>query len=239
MLVPFDTSPRRELVDEARSVLMPVAPRAELVLEAKRRVAGAGIARPIPSLPARGRGHIRELAAAASGGDAFAASPVAAAALAHRGPSPLGAAFAVSSLATLAAAGASSITYVARPGWGVMRCTRDGRYVVAPAYHVLADVGECDFAQVGRSESSDDDVAVACLYTVEGVRLLVANVTSRPRRVLVEPLAGPVRLLRLERPTPAEAVAAPERFRRRTVTRRPKGALALDLGPYGVARIDA
>jgi hypothetical protein len=240
VLVPFGESPRRALVDAARSALTPVAPRAELVHEAKRRIAGAGIARSIPSLPTRA--VAREVAAAAqTGAGPFAASPVAAEALAHRGASPLGAAFAVSSLGALAAAGASSITYATRPGWGVIRRTRDGRLVVAPAYHVLADVGECDFAQLGRSESSDEDAAVVlCVHTVEGVRLFVANVTSRPRRVAVEPLGGRVQLIRLETPTLTEAVTAPERFRHRTVTRRPRGGvLTLDLGPYGVARIDA
>ena len=141
----------------------------------------------------------------------------------------------------LARAGASSVSFAAPTGWGVIRRRKDRREVVTPAYHVLADVGECEFGQVGELECSDDQAAaVVCIYTLDGVRLLVANVTKAPLRVVVGSLAGPARLLTLSAASLPAAVEEPERFRRRgTTTRRPRrGVLALDLDPWSVARLD-
>ena len=237
----------REAVVEASSILAPVAPKAGFGVAAQHAAAGGEIAvRPIASLPLRGwRAALdreREQTVRAIGDDRpFAASPVVAAALAHRGPNPVGAAFAVSCLAMLARAGASSVSFAAPTGWGVIRRRKDRREVVAPAYHVLADVGECEFGQVGELECSDDRAAaVVCIYTLDGVRLLVANVTKAPLRVLVGSLAGPARLLTLSAASLPAAVEEPERFRRRgTTTRRPRqGVLALDLDPWSVARLD-
>lgn len=237
----------RALVDEASSILRPVAPEAELGVVAQPVTAGGEIAvRSTASLPLRGwRAALeRELAQTLSATPEerpFAASPIVSAALAHRGPRPVGAAFAVSCLAWLAGAGASSISFAAPTGWGVIRRRRNGREAVAPAYHVLADVGECDFGQIGEVERSGDRAAaVVCIYTLDGVRLLVANLANTPLRVRVGSLAGPARLLTLGASSPIAAVEEPERFRRRgTTTRRPRrGVLALDLDPWGVARLD-
>jgi hypothetical protein len=237
----------RETIVEASSILAPVASRAGFGVAAEDAAAGGEIpVRPIASLPLRGwRGALdreREQTARAIGnGRSFAASPVVAPALAHRGPNPVGAAFAVSCLAMLARAGASSVSFAAPTGWGVIRQRRDRRQVVAPAYHVLADVGECEFGQVGELQCSDDRAAAAmCIYTLDGVRLLVANVTNAPLRVLVGSLDGPARLLTLSAASLPAAVEESERFRHRgTTTRRPRrGVLALDLGPWSVARLD-
>ncbi len=237
----------REAVVEASSILAPVAPKAGLGVAAQHAVAGGEIpVLPIASLPLRGwRAALdreREQTVRGIGdGRSFAASPVVAAALEHRGPNPVGAAFAVSCLAMLARAGASSVSFAAPTGWGVIRRRKDRREVVTPAYHVLADVGECEFGQVGELECSDDQAAaVVCIYTLDGVRLLVANVTKVPLRVVVGSLAGPARLLTLSAASLSAAVEEPQRFRRRgTTTRRPRrGVLTLDLEPWAVARLD-
>jgi hypothetical protein len=141
----------------------------------------------------------------------------------------------------LALARASSISFAAPTGWGVIRRRQDRREVVAPAYHVLADVAECEFGQVGELECSDGHAAaMVCIYTLDGVRVLVANVTKAPLRVVMRSLAGPARLLTLDAASLPAAVEEPERFRRRgTTTRRPRrGVLVLDLDPWSVARLD-
>jgi hypothetical protein len=236
------------LAAEASSILTPVAPEAGFGVAPRLATAGGEIpVQSIASLPLRGwraalEREREQIVRAIGDGRPFAASPVVASALAHRGPSPVGAAFAVSSLAMLALAGASSVSYAAPTGWGVIRRRRDGREVVTPAYHVLADVGECEFGQVGRPECSNDEAAaVVCIYTLDGVRLLVANVTQAPLRVVVGSLAGPARLLTISAASFPAVVEEPERFRRRgaTTIRRPRrGVLALDLDPWSVARLD-
>ena len=237
----------RDIVVEASSILAPVATEAAFGVAAQHAAAGGEIpVWPIVSLPLRGwRAALdreRERTVRAVGDDRpFAVSPIVASALAHRGPNPVGAAFAVSCLAMLARAGPSAVSFAAPSGWGVIRRRKDRREVVTPAYHVLADVGECEFGQVGELECSDDRPAsVVCIYTLDGVRLLVANVTKAPLRVVVGSLAGPARLLTLNAANLPIAVEEPERFRRRgTTTRRPRrGALALDLDPWSVARLD-
>jgi hypothetical protein len=234
-------------VDHASLVLTPVAPKAEFGVATQLETAGGGIpVRSIASLPLRGwraalereRAQIvREI-----GDDrTFVASPVVTSALAHRGPNPVGAAFAVSGLGMLARAGASSVSFAAPTGWGVIRRRKDGHDVVTPAYHVLADVGDCRFGQVGVLDCSNGEaMAVACIYTLDGVRLLLANVTKAPLRVVVGSLAGPAQLLTLTAASLSAAVEEPERFRRRGMTtRRPRrGVLTLDLDPWSVVRLD-
>ena len=247
IIEPEDGPSALTMVDQASLVLTPIAPKAELGVATRLETAGGGIpVRSIASLPLRGwraalereRAQIvREI------GDErpFAASPVVTTALAHRGPHPVGAALAVSSLEMLARAGASSVSFAAPTGWGVIRRRKDGHDVVTPAYHVLADVGDCQFGQVGLLDCSNDEaLATACIYTLDGVRLLLANVTKGPLRVVVGSLAGPAQLLTLTAASLSAAVEEPERFRRRGMTtRRPRrGVLTLDLDPWSVVRLD-
>jgi len=233
--------------DQASLVLTPIAPKAEFGVATQPETVGGGIpVRSIGSLPLRGGGAalerehaqiVREIGKERR----FAASPVVTSALPHRGPHPVGAAFTVSTLEMLARAGASSVSFAAPTGWGVIRRRKDGREVVTPAYHVLADVGDCQFGQVGLLDCSNEEaVAVACIYTLDGVRLLLANVTKAPVRVVVGSLAGPAQLLALTAASVGAAVEEPERFRRRgAATRRPRrGGLTLDLDPWSVVRLD-
>jgi hypothetical protein len=247
IIEPEDGPSALSVVDRASLVLTPIAPKAQLGVADRLETGGGGIpVRSIPSLPLRGwRAALeRERAQIAREiGDErrFAASPVVTPALAHRGPHPVGAAFAVSSLEMLARAGAGSVSFAAPTGWGVIRRRKDGHDVVTPAYHVLADVGDCRFGQVGQLECSNDDaLAGVCIYTLDGVRLLLANVTNAPLRVVVGSLAGSAQLLALTAASLSAAVEEPERFRRRGVkTRRPRrGALTLDLDPWSVVRLD-
>jgi hypothetical protein len=234
-------------LDRASLVLTPIAPKAEFGVATPLGTARRGIpVRSIASLSLRdGRAAlereraqiVREMGKERS----FAASPVVTSALAHRGPYPVGAAFAVSILETLARVGASSVSFAAPTGWGVIRRRKDGRDVVTPAYHVLADVGDCQFGQVGLLDCSNGQaLAVACIYTLDGVRLLLANVTKAPVRVVVGSLGGPARLLALTAANVPAAVEEPERFRRRgATTRRPRrGFLTVDLDPWSVVRLD-
>jgi hypothetical protein len=247
ILEPEDGPTAAATVERASLVLTPVAPKAQLGVATRLEAAGGAIpVRSIASLPLRGwraalereRTQIaREIGDAGS----FAASPVVTSALAHRGPRPVGAAVAVSSLQMLAGAGASSVSFAAPTGWGVIRRRKNGHEVVTPAYHVLADVGDCQFGQVGLLNCSNEEaLAAACIYTLEGVRLLLANVTKAPVRVVVGSLTEPAQLLALTAANLSAAVEEPERFRRRgTTTRRPRrGVLTLDLEPWSVVRID-
>jgi hypothetical protein len=247
IIEPEDGPTALTMVDQASLVLTPAAPKAELGVPAQLETArGAVPVRSIASLPLRGwraaleREHT-QIVRLIGDDRPFAASPVVTSALAHRGPNPVGAAFAVSSLEMLARAGASSVSFAAPTGWGVIRRRKDGHDVVSPAYHVLADIGDCQFGQVGLLECSNNEaLAAACIYTLEGVRLLLANVTKAPLRVVVGTLAGPARLLTLTAASLSTAVEEPERFRRRGMaTRRPRrGVLTLDLDPWSVVRLD-
>ena len=247
IIEPEDGRSALPLVDHASLVLTPIAPKAEFGVATQLANAGRGIAvRSIASLPLRGwraaLEHERaQIVREISDDRPFAASPVVTSALAHRGPNPVGAAFAVSILEMLARAGASSVSFAAPTGWGVVRRRKDGHDIVTPAYHVLADVGDCQFGQVGVADCSNDEaLAVACIYTLDGVRLLLANVTKAPLRVIVGSLAGPAQLLTLTAASLSTAAEEPERFRRRGMTtRRPRrGVLALDLDPWSVVRLD-
>jgi hypothetical protein len=233
--------------DHASLVLTPIAPKAEFGVATQPETVGGGVpVRSIGSLPLRGgrvaleREHaqiVREIGQERP----FAASPVVTSALAHRGPHPVGAAFTVSTLEMLALAGASSVSFAAPTGWGVIRRRKDGHEVVTPAYHVLADVGDCQFGQVGLLDCSKEEaLAAACIYTLEGVRLLLANVTKARLRVVVGSLTGPAQVLALTAASLSAAVEEPERFRRRGMTtRRPRrGVLTLDLDPWSVVRLD-
>ena len=146
--------------DQASLVLTPIAPKAEFGVATQPETFDGGIpVRSIGSLPLRGgraaleREHaqiVREIGKERP----FAASPVITSALPHRGPHPIGAAFTVSTLEMLALAGASSVSFAAPTGWGVIRRRKGGHEVVTPAYHVLADVGDCRFGQVGLLDCS-------------------------------------------------------------------------------------
>jgi hypothetical protein len=244
ILDPADGTSGRALADEARSALRSAAPKAEFVLASHSPVTGAGEALGFGQLRAHGWASAlrREAFMKTQSEDAreLVASPVFAPPIARLGRTAAGAVSTVSSLSALARAGATSITYEAPAGWGVIQSRKAGRLVVTDTYHVLADLGECDFKQLGHSDCSKDNAVVLCIYSVDGVRVIAANLTRRARRLRIGPFVGTTRLLTLDAETLAEATNDPDRFRRRAVTRRStQGTLTIDLGPYAIARIDA
>jgi hypothetical protein len=154
-----------------------------------------------------------------------------------------GAAWTLASLASLARAGAQSITYLEASGpRGLLSeegaASRPG--TVSPLYHVLADVLEWDFGQVGESESSAPlDVAVLCAHTLDGQRILLANLTNEPRRCSVGRLSGQVRVRTLDDSSVVTACHDPARFRAQSRQRQTRdGALELELGPYAYVRVN-
>jgi len=168
-----------------------------------------------------------------------------------RQSSLFGAAWTLASFASLAQAGASSVTYFETTGWrGVMEqegaaqppafTSRPGG--VFPLYHVLADVREWEFGQVGESRSSAPlDLTVLCAHTLDGPRILLANLTPEPRRCRLGPLsAAQVAVRFLDESHVVSACDDPENFRGRYAKRRTRaGTLELELAPFAFVRVNA
>jgi hypothetical protein len=154
-------------------------------------------------------------------------------------PQRSGAAWTLASLASLARAGAASVTYLETTGpSGVLG---PGPGSVSSPYHVLADVQEWDYGQVGESRTSTSSLAVLRAHTLDGPRILLANLTAEPRRCSIGPVAGEEVAVRvLDESTAASASDEPERFRSGYALQPTRGeALELELGPYAFARVDA
>jgi hypothetical protein len=163
----------------------------------------------------------------------------------------LGAGWTLGSLKALAEAGARSLTFFETSGWrGVMErgagsplpaAFRSLPGSVFPLYHVLADAGEFSGGEVIASRSSDE-LKAACFAIRKNnrLRLLLANFTREPQR-LVLPLPGErVHVRRLDETNVEEAMLLPEAFRPQAgepVQVRGNG-LHLELLPYATARVD-
>jgi len=162
-----------------------------------------------------------------------------------------GAGWTLGSIKHLSEVGAYSLTYYETTGWrGVMETEAGsplpGRFrslpgSVFPLYHVLADVGELVGGKVIPTVSSDplrvDGLAVA----KDGRRRVVlANLTLQPQRVMVQNLSERVRVRHLNETNAEEAMVSPEAFRSQAgeLLQTSAGTLDLDLLPYAVARID-
>jgi D-apionolactonase len=158
-----------------------------------------------------------------------------------------GAAWTAVSLKYLAEGGAVSVTFYETTGWrGVMelaegpalpRMFRSIANSVFPLYHVLADAAEFAGGQVLPTRSSNPlAVDGLALRTTGNTRVIVANFTGEPQRVVLAGAGerGFVRLLD-ERSAP-EAIASPEKYRRR----KPRSVRLTNLllPRYAVARID-
>ena len=160
-------------------------------------------------------------------------------------PSSLsGVGWTLASVASLAHAGASSVTYFETTGpSGVMeRRGASGPGRVLPLYHVLADVQEWEYGQVGDSRSSAPQVlAVLCAHTLDGPRILLANLTPEARRCTVGPLPGAqVAVRALDESTADAAREDPRRFRNDYAKRRTReGSLELELAPFAFVRMNA
>jgi len=156
------------------------------------------------------------------------------------------------SIKYLSEAGVDGLTYYETVGWqGTMAPGRDLPLPAAfrsqpdevfAVYHVLRDVGEFVGGQVREVRSSDAMSVVGLALVKEGrTRLLVANLTSRPQKLIVRGLAqGDLAIFRLEGENLASATHEPEAFCRRSGQRRTStgNELELRLPRYGIRRID-
>jgi hypothetical protein len=217
-----------------------------------------------------GQGEVVRMARAIGGDRAICVSPVT---LATRfGPYPdgpaepgglppavdvrqaslLGAAWTAGALASLADAGASSVTLFETTGWRGAIETDAGNPMpdrfpsspgdVFPLYHVLCDLGEWRDGVLIRAVSSDPQRAVSLVIgTPDGRRhALVANLTTDPVQVALTGLPnGPARLRLLDLAKAPAAIHDPDAFRDAgSQADVADGRMTLDLGPYAVARID-
>ena len=111
-----------------------------------------------------------------------------------------------------------------------------------PVLHVLADIAERRDDELIEIESSDP-LAVSALAVrgEHGLRVLVANHSPLPRAVRIDGLASDSARVRMLDETSAELAMDDPRGFRATVEvshETSSGGLALQLGPYAVARID-
>jgi D-apionolactonase len=167
-----------------------------------------------------------------------------------RQSSLLGAAWTAGSLKYMCEAGAAAATYYETTGWRGVLERGDGSPLpeifhsspgeVFPLYHPLADVAGWSDADVLRVESENPLLAVGLAVRArDGLKLLVANVTSEAQDVVVAPLDGELRLRRLSEASAAPAAADPVSFRAGAESMAAGGELALHLEPYEVVRIDS
>lgn len=171
----------------------------------------------------------------------------------ERQPSLLAAGWTLGSLASLAAAGATSCTYFETTGWrGVLErdagCPLPERFpsrpgMTFPVYHVLADVLEAGPADVLPTEvAGNEPPALAALALRAGDRLLLllANLGPEPQPVTVTGLAGgPVRGRAVDEHTAEPALLDPLAFRARSEPLEARsGELHVELQPYAYLRAD-
>jgi len=164
----------------------------------------------------------------------------------------VGAAWTLGSIASLVEGGTHSATYYELFGSsGVMENESESGSRVAPAYHVLADVGELAngrYVQVGATNRRDE-AAVLFLHKREKRRLMVANLTPTTQEFEVDFPARRIMLKILDETTLERAMTEPEAYRaeagqslrgktgtdwRGFETRR----VRITLRPYGIARLD-
>jgi hypothetical protein len=165
----------------------------------------------------------------------------------------LGAAWTAASIGELARSGATSVTYYETAGWrGVVERTkgspmpdrfrsRPGQ--VFPLYHPLADALELRGAAVRELVPSDPlQVGGFAAETPDAVVVVVSNVTPGPLAFDVTGLAATAVTSRvLDARTVRLATDDPIAYRLASGQRIPviDGAVHIELGPYGVARLDA
>lgn len=156
------------------------------------------------------------------------------------------AAWTLAMIKALAESGSDSVTFYETTGWrGVME-TEAGSTLpdkfpsiadaVFPVYHILGDVGEFAGGKVLRTESSDSlNVAALCLQAGQRRRLLLANLGTEPRRILLQNFDGIVLARTMDASNRLNAMTAPEEFRARSS---PFHGPELELAPHGIATLD-
>ena len=164
-----------------------------------------------------------------------------------RQPSLFGAGWTVGSIASLADAGAQSVTYLGIAGVDQLAVgpDEDGHGdvdgdAVHPSYHVFADLAEVRSGRRLETVTAGDlPSAVFGVVSTGGIRLLVANLSNCPVRAEVAGLGdGPGELRVLDASSATLACLSPERFRSassRVATI--DGQLTVGLAPFAVATI--
>ena len=163
-----------------------------------------------------------------------------------RQASLFGAAWTLAMVKALAESGADSVTFYETTGWGGLLEPLGGPGLpkeflsvagaVFPLYHVFADVAEFAGGTVRRTESSRP-LAVGSLLLERGDRrrLVLANLSSEPRRIVLSGLRGRARSRRIEAANRLQAMIAPEEFRAGSA---PLAGPEIELGPHALATFD-
>jgi D-apionolactonase len=163
-------------------------------------------------------------------------------------------AWTVGSISALAQSGAASLTFYETvgcrgiiPGDGPIpplemfpAAPPGGAYAM---FHVFADVLELGpQTRVLRCEPSQPpELAALALRTADRLRILIANLTPAPLRVVLDPVrAVEIGIRMLDETTALEALADPLAYRDRSATPLTPSELAapLELAPFAVARLD-
>ncbi|MBK8034403.1 MAG: hypothetical protein IPK17_33865 [Chloroflexi bacterium] len=162
-----------------------------------------------------------------------------------------GAGWTLGAIASLALAGADSLTFYETTGWlGVMERATGSPLPdlfpsipggVFPMYHVFADVIEFVGSKVlGFTSSHPLQFSGLALASAAGQRLLVANHTEQMQTLTITGISGAWQLKALDEHSADFAMRDPEGYRAapgNTVTAGSNG-LTLDLLPYAVVRLD-
>ena len=164
-----------------------------------------------------------------------------------RQASLLGAAWTLAMIKAFAESGASSVTFFETTGWRGVIETASGSPLpekfpsvpgaVFPLFHVLADVGGFSGGEVLRTEASEPQAITSLLLRAgDRRRLLVANLSPEPCRVMVEGPDGLSLVRCLDASVLQQAMTAPDLFRASPA--RPRGG-PLVLGPWAVGTLDS
>ncbi len=156
------------------------------------------------------------------------------------------AAWTLAMIKALAESGADSMTFFETTGWrGVMETdagsTLSAKFpsipgAVFPLYHVLADVGEFAGGETVRTESSDPlNVVSLCLQAGPRRRLLLANLSAKPRRTALKNFDGIARARVLDASIRLSAMTSPEELRARSS---PFHGTDLELAPHALVTLD-
>jgi D-apionolactonase len=168
-----------------------------------------------------------------------------------------GAGWTLGSIKYLAVSGVHAVTYYELIGWKGLNERETGSPLpdlfpslpgcVFPLYHVLADLAERRDALVLPVRSSDPLQVEALALTSEidqlapsPTRLLVANLTAKPKIVTLPTAARTANVRFLAEHNVREAMLSPETFRQSGWTQRPirDHRCEIDLTPYALACVD-
>ena len=161
-----------------------------------------------------------------------------------------GAGWTLGSIASLAQAGADSLTYYELTGWlGVMERESGSQLPdkfpsvaggVFPMYHVFADVGAFKGGAIHPVETSDPlTFSGIALRSGSRLRVLLANHTDASQTITVAGVGGRVEIKTLDEMNAEFAIREPKAFRAAPGTIVESGdVLRVDLAPYALTRLD-